>query len=293
MSASAAELYADFLVENAAWKTGTGGTQMRTRTAYNRFFRQACAEGNPPDALRRQIADEQERFFSQTIPGIDGHTYWDGPQRFTQNDGRAFAPARWWWFHTHPDHVGRRGKVVPACGERHCITPSHCEFVDWRAGHSQYSDQTILGAIQTVAMRIGRTPTRTEYEQHIQRPSLSLVIYRFGSWSQAVTAAGLVPRGTGVNAGVRTDAELLAAMREHAVTLGHAPSRWWWEHHVHSPSAAAIFRRFGSWDAALQAAGLERERPLSPTVYPAGRRALQAAAKRGEDAEAPEGPVDC
>ncbi len=187
---TAAELLSEYRRMRDA---GTG--KARLANAYQRYFRQAVAEGNPPDSLQRLTGTEPERFFPLLIAGLDGHNYWDGPTTFRLDAGGVRNP-RWWWYeHLHGKQP--KGALNPVCGQRHCITPNHQQFVDWSALRRRYSDEQLLGSVQVVAMRLGYTPTRIEYDAMRGRgPTSAIVSQRFGSWATALRAAGCRPRVT-------------------------------------------------------------------------------------------------
>lgn len=80
----------------------------------------------------------------------------------------------------------------------------------------------------------------------------------FGSWGAALKAAGFDSTGY-----AHSDEELLTALREMADDLGRPPSSV--EMREEGPHAAKTYqRRFGSWAAALDAAGLELRRGRGP-----------------------------
>lgn len=58
-----------------------------------------------------------------------------------------------------------------------------------------YDDEieSIIKSIQRVSKELGKTPTQKEYERYRNKTDLSIhqVFYRFGTWSEAVTEAGL------------------------------------------------------------------------------------------------------
>jgi hypothetical protein len=53
-----------------------------------------------------------------------------------------------------------------------------------------------------------------------------------------------------------TEHDIAVALRREAARLGRTPYSREWQRENLSPSSKTIFRRFGTWDAALEAAGL-------------------------------------
>jgi hypothetical protein len=56
----------------------------------------------------------------------------------------------------------------------------------------RYTDEQLLAILQARTHELGRVPTQTEI-----RPSYAAYVYRFGSWANAIRAAGLTPRKHG------------------------------------------------------------------------------------------------
>lgn len=106
-----------------------------------------------------------------------------------------------------------------------------------------------LEALRALTDALGHVPTRSEMTEH-GRVSGDALSYEFGSWNEAVRAAGLEPRN---HRNVARET-LLAAVEELADTLGHAPRADTWadrgEYHIET-----IREEFGSWTAAVRAAG--------------------------------------
>ena len=114
------------------------------------------------------------------------------------------------------------------------------------------SREVLLEAIQELAEELGRAPKRKEMREEMgyaERPFRRV----FGSWNNAVEAAGFEPY-------LRRDiseADLLEALRDFAEELGRVPtsSEMWRED---GPYSAATYQSyFGSWNEALREAGLE------------------------------------
>ena len=240
----------------------TGMRRLATANAYERWFNQACADGEPPDQLRRYIADEVERFFARTIQGPDGHVYWDGKAAmpFRRNDGTDRKATWWWWDRVHGP--AGRGRLDPTCGERHRINPEHLVFIPWSevGGRDHFSDARILGSLQVVAMRLGHSPTTTEYTAVRAHPVVRIIAARFGGWRRALAAAGLPPPPVSPHSVVAvakwTLDDCLDALRAGAAEFGGPPSTIWWDHQHRKPSRKAIIARFGSWSEALRKAGV-------------------------------------
>lgn len=159
--------------------------------AFQHLHRTANELGRPLSGLRRHSPIESERFFAHTIPGPDGHVYWNGPTVFRRNgDKVSSSPRRWWWEHIHGTIGTSAMRVRTICGDLACINPEHCECRHFREG-VQFSDREMLGALQVMALRLGHTPSGAEWYRHGGKPSMSLFGLRFGSWLAALNEAGL------------------------------------------------------------------------------------------------------
>lgn len=237
--------------------------------AFEAYFRQACVEGNSPDALSNRSPDEVERFWSRTVPGPDGHTYWTGGKSFKRNDGRQRVPRRWVWEHTTGDKLAPTTDVFTSCGEQSCVTFAHLT-VGRSTSRQWYRDETIIGRLQVFAMRLGRTPSRNEWRVERLLPTDTVVARRFGSWSRFVRAAGLPPYvSQQEHEATYDDATLVQGLRELAALLGHPPTSQDWQRHRdwaksrgYPTDRKTIQRRIGnapgrgSWDRALKRAGV-------------------------------------
>ena len=124
----------------------------------------------------------------------------------------------------------------------------------------QRSDATpvpeLLEELRNLADELGKTPTKTEMSE-LGPYSYGSYTYRFGTWDAAVEAAGLEPNvGKGI---VIPDEDLLAELRRVADELGHAPTiREMREHGDHG--VRTYQSRFGSWNEAIEEAGLTPNR---------------------------------
>ncbi len=118
---------------------------------------------------------------------------------------------------------------------------------------TRYSDPRLLADLRTFAREVGHTPTKMEMRESGPHAP-STYADRFGSWTAAVEAADLEPRTatTGI-----PKSELVADLQCVAEELSRAPTCEEYDERG-TYSDATYFRRFDSWDDALDAAGIER-----------------------------------
>lgn len=124
----------------------------------------------------------------------------------------------------------------------------------------KYSDEQLLEMLHVMAERLGHRPTQTDLLRADDMPTIAAYMRRFGSWNKALERAGFegpfnqlypirfVPR--------YTDEQMLEALREAAKKLGHTPGIR--EIGRGFPSADAYRRHFGSWEKAIELAGLPK-----------------------------------
>jgi hypothetical protein len=228
--------------------------------AFGRLFRASCAAGLPLDGLRKHTGDEIERFFAQTIPGLDGHVYWDGARYgFARNDGKLRTPRRWWWAHVNGVEPGQYEDIVSTCGEQNCINPEHCEQ-GRGLRRERVGREAMLGSVRVAALRLGRAPNSMEWNTLGLNPTRKTLVQRFGSWENVIREAGVeyghIP---GRKASPRLCIEALRFARKQ---LGHWPS---YREFLRVapllraeglPSASVTIRKhLGGWAEALYKAG--------------------------------------
>ncbi len=98
-----------------------------------------------------------------------------------------------------------------------------------RTRTSRYSREDLTAGLRAVAERVGRTPTQEEYRAiapELRLASILTLGKRFGSWREAVMAAGLtpLPRGRSRRSQYRWDKEACwAALEKVADQLGNPP----------------------------------------------------------------------
>ena len=122
------------------------------------------------------------------------------------------------------------------------------------------SDEDLLAEVDRLAAVLRRPPTTTEMNE-LGAYSSSTYRRRFGSWADALTAAGLNPDDES-RSGVTTQIDeraLLEELRFLAEDLGRSPTADdMCDRGEHSP--ATYLDRYETWNAALDAAGLDTRR---------------------------------
>ena len=166
--------------------------------------------------------------------------------RFAEREGRP--PTESDWVANGADH--------PHAG----TVKAH--FGSWRAAlaaaglestHDQWDRKLILDAMRRFARRHGRAPSSEEWQVKgpARNPTAAVVRRHFGSFTAALAAAGYEPHWRRFD-----DAEALRALRVHFEEHARAPTVREWEKLGRRPSAGGLIKRFGSWNAALQAADI-------------------------------------
>ena len=125
----------------------------------------------------------------------------------------------------------------------------------------RYTTAEMIAVLQDVANELGRAPSKGELEQlRPGGPSPSGYAYRFKSWNAALKAAGLEIHYH--HTPTHNDETLLQTLRDLANKLGRTPTMRELQIYPGLPSRSAYARHFGTWNAALEAAGLEPNRQV-------------------------------
>lgn len=127
------------------------------------------------------------------------------------------------------------------------------------------SERWILESFREWAQMFGRPPTAPEWNASAEHggrpwPSATNVINHFGSWSAGLRAAGFEPRPVGVKLDGRywPRERIIEAIRAWAAEHGSPPTVSLWRTAGETrPAVATVVYHFGSWNAAIRAAGLE------------------------------------
>lgn len=124
-----------------------------------------------------------------------------------------------------------------------------------------HSDEEIFASLRRAAKILGRRPLRREYGKYRydSEPTADTITRRFGSWKEALIAAGIDPKDPGQNPNFLTDGEILEHLREIARVVGHTPSVAEYNalRRPHMACSTTVSERFGGrWKYAIEAAGL-------------------------------------
>ncbi len=141
-----------------------------------------------------------------------------------------------------------------------------------------YDDEALVAEIRRAVGLLPAGPITRAAFDGVSRVSSSTLVRRLGGWQEALDRAGHGDRyfGRRVSAKMRqqrirelSDDDLLNELRRVAQALGiHTVTMAEFSRHCPKANAAGVKRRFGSWKAALERAGL--------SLSPRGRRYLDS-----------------
>jgi DNA invertase Pin-like site-specific DNA recombinase len=130
--------------------------------------------------------------------------------------------------------------------------------------HRTWDDTEIIASLQDWAAASGRSPKCTDWVRASwDRPSAITVRLRFGGWRKALRRAGLKPDGREYDRAAPrcykhwSTSAVVRALRDDTRAAGRPPrSTDWFRAAPDHPCSTTVRERFGSWTAALEAAGL-------------------------------------
>ncbi len=113
----------------------------------------------------------------------------------------------------------------------------------------RWNQDAIVLSLRAEAARRGKTPTSTEWKQAGINPSYHTIVSKFGSWAEALETAGLEP-------GWSKD-RIIERLQYETKLHGDPPTKLdWLAQAPGRPGYKTVQGLFGSWTAALEAAGL-------------------------------------
>ncbi len=108
----------------------------------------------------------------------------------------------------------------------------------------RYADEELLQLLRDKERELGRTPLKSELLQR------GTICNRFGSWKRALIKAGIDPANKPKKT-IYSDSELISILQRKFKELGRPPK------YDEVQQATTMAFRFGSWNKALEAAGLK------------------------------------
>lgn len=139
----------------------------------------------------------------------------------------------------------------------------------------QWTDQELIEALKKKADALGRTPSCREVDSDLTMPCSVTYLKRFGSMQNACELASLIPRTPfrdlkGI-VDVGEKPRLIIALQLKASALGHTPSKAECDQDDSMPSTYMYMRIFGSWNNAIQEAGLIAYKHVKPGTWTESR----------------------
>lgn len=118
----------------------------------------------------------------------------------------------------------------------------------------RYTDDELIAQVQMLAKKLGRSPTRKEFEKYPNFASGGTIAKRYGAWNDFLKAAGLEINRYRHN---QYDKKILIGQLQMLAeeNNGAAPSMVEFDRDKRTASARTAIRFFGRWDNFLEAAG--------------------------------------
>lgn len=124
-----------------------------------------------------------------------------------------------------------------------------------------YTKEDIIKSIQSLAQELGRTPSLEDYRNHNCKPTQPIIFDRFGSWNAAVIAAGFTEHC------YLSKKQLLDLLQSYYTEHNKTPSTREFNSNKEYPNAVTYKRHFGSWNNALELAGLPVKQRKPEVAY--------------------------
>ncbi|WP_134671592.1 homing endonuclease associated repeat-containing protein [Halorussus marinus] len=141
----------------------------------------------------------------------------------------------------------------------------------------RYSKAELLDRLCAFGDEIDATPSKAQMREHGPHAP-STYASRFGSWTAALEAAGFEPETAATGISVE---DLLADLRRVADRLDRRPTSEEYDEHGRF-SDSTYFRRFDSWDDALERAGVADRYESAPSTQHATAELLEELSRLGE-----------
>lgn len=135
---------------------------------------------------------------------------------------------------------------------------------------SKLTHEELIDLLQEQAEALGRAPQMEEFEHK------RLVKSRYGSWTNFLKQAGLVPGSSSEGKGPISNKELLALVKKRAKELGRRPKKKEFNY------SGLAEKRYGSWTKFLESAGL-KQKPIPKKDLPTNKELMELVKKRAEE----------
>ena len=125
-------------------------------------------------------------------------------------------------------------------------------------GKHSYGREKLLQFLRDKAKSLGRTPSQKDVDDDPNMPSLSAYKKNFGTYGNAVTAAGLKFEEN--HGDYYTDEQLAKDFRDKTISLGRIPSKKEVDDDPNMAGSTTYRSHFGPWKNIIKAAGVENYR---------------------------------
>lgn len=208
----------------------------RFGTFANALYLAGITREKPKQKLRCDYTSEQLIEFLQDLGSKLGRA-----PHMSDLEGIPGAPARSAYF----KHFGTWSNAQNAAG----FTPSKPD----------YARSELIDILKSISEKKGgAAPSRSDLKNATHAPSINAFIKEFGSWTNALRAAGFVPPTRYSNS--YTDDELIEILQNKAKSLGRVPGIRDMNADSNVPSAPTYEQHFGSYGNAVKIAGLKLSR---------------------------------
>ena len=147
-------------------------------------------------------------------------------------------------YKTYANYFGTWNVAIKAAG-----------FETNKAGiEKEYTDEELLESLRKWKKLNERLPESRDFTDN-SYPSNTAIVYRFGSWNKAIELAGLESQKGGCHYKTYSDKDLLDYLRQFKLENKRPPFANEF-HNPRYPSYVIYLMRFGSWNKALEMAGL-------------------------------------
>nr|WP_303647099.1 hypothetical protein [Haloarchaeobius salinus] len=162
-----------------------------------------------------------------------------------------------------------RGPIYPS------LTVIHNRFESWEAAleaagydtpvdpNKKWTEEELLEDLLTLGEALDRKPKAVDVAHEADMAAPRTYDHVFGSWNAALEEAGFSATPVG-NPREYSDEELISELRSIAAELDRQPRMVDVGEDDESPSPSVFRDRFGTWPAALAAAGIETEFERAP-----------------------------